>query len=75
MTVEADMTVSAALSVAMDVGLSRLPVSSTNVDDMIGIAYAKDLMRAERAGGGDRSSSDHVRDAHGSSPRPSGSRA
>jgi putative hemolysin len=60
-TVEADMTVSAALSVAMDVGLSRLPVWRENVDDVIGIAYAKDLMRAERDSRGEELVEAHVR--------------
>jgi putative hemolysin len=62
-TVEADMTVSAALSVAMDVGLSRLPVWRENVDDVIGIAYAKDLMRAERDSRGGELVEAHVREA------------
>ncbi len=62
-TVEADMTVSAALSVAMDVGLSRLPVWRENVDDIIGIAYAKDLMRTERDSDGGELVEDHVREA------------
>ena len=54
-TVEADRTVSEALDEAMRAGYSRLPVHTGNVDDIVGIAYAKDLIRAEREGhGGDR---------------------
>jgi CBS domain containing-hemolysin-like protein len=50
--VEADKAVSEALGVAMDAGFSRLPVYAGNVDDIVGIAYAKDLIRAEREGRG-----------------------
>ena len=60
-TVENDTTVSDALDVAMDVGFSRLPVYNGNVDDVVGIAYAKDLMRAERASQGGEPVGQHVR--------------
>ena len=43
-----------ALSVAMEVGFSRLPVYRSNVDDVTGIAYAKDLIRLERETEGQR---------------------
>ena len=62
--VDADMTVSDALTVAMDVGFSRLPVHRGNVDDVVGIAYAKDLIRTEREKRGSEPVSDHVRAAH-----------
>ena len=53
-TTEADRTVSQVLGAAMAAGYSRLPVHGGNVDDVVGIAYAKDLIRAEREGhGGD----------------------
>ena len=52
--VEASMSVSDALGVAMDVGFSRLPVYADNVDDVVGIAYAKDLIRLERSHAGRR---------------------
>jgi putative hemolysin len=58
---DADDTVSDALGVAMDVGFSRLPVYKGNVDDVVGIAYAKDLIRAERAGRGTELVEGHVR--------------
>jgi CBS domain containing-hemolysin-like protein len=47
----------------MDVGFSRLPVYGTNVDDVVGIAFAKDLIRLERASRGEEPVGDHVRDA------------
>ncbi len=61
--VEASMSVSDALGVAMDVGFSRLPVYGTNVDDVVGIAYAKDLIRLERESRGSEPVGEHVRDA------------
>jgi len=63
-TVEADLTVSQALGVAMGAGYSRLPAFDENVDDVIGIAYVKDLVRVERAGRGGDPVRDHVRPAH-----------
>ena len=35
-------------------GFSRLPVFGEGIDDIVGVVYAKDLMRAERDGHGDR---------------------
>ena len=49
-TVEADITVRDALESALGAGYSRIPVEAEGIDDVIGIAYAKDLVRAERGG-------------------------
>ncbi len=59
------MTVTQALDVAIAHGFSRLPVLAAESDDedVVGLAYAKDLMRAERTGGGDRLITELVRDA------------
>jgi CBS domain containing-hemolysin-like protein len=62
--VEAQETVSQALEVAMSAGFSRLPVYGGNLDDVVGIAYAKDLIRAEREGHGQRHTRDRVRPAY-----------
>ncbi len=51
-TVEADATVRDALEAALGAGYSRIPVEEDGIDDVIGIAYAKDLVRDERAGKG-----------------------
>ncbi len=51
-TVEADATVGDALEAALGAGYSRIPVEENGIDDIIGIAYAKDLVRAETAGQG-----------------------
>ncbi|HEX3946087.1 MAG TPA: hemolysin family protein, partial [Acidimicrobiales bacterium] len=61
---EADTTVSRALEQALAVGRSRLPVYEDNVDDVVGIGYAKDLMRAEHDGHGGDPVRAHVRPAH-----------
>ena len=42
-------------------GLSRLPVHEGNLDDVVGIAFAKDLIEAEREGHGDEPVRDFVR--------------
>ncbi|HEY1733994.1 MAG TPA: hemolysin family protein, partial [Acidimicrobiales bacterium] len=61
---EAETTVSRALEQALAAGRSRLPVYEDNVDDVIGIGYAKDLMRAERGGHGADAVRAHVRSAN-----------
>ncbi len=54
-TVPHHSTVTQALDVAIEHGYSRLPVVNADEDDDVqGLAYAKDLMRAEREGGGNR---------------------
>ena len=62
--VEADRTVSEVLGSAMGAGYSRLPVHTGNIDDVVGIAYAKDLIRAEREGYGGEPVRTFVRPAH-----------
>jgi putative hemolysin len=57
-----DATVSAALDVAIAHGNSRLPVQGgEDGDDVVGLVYAKDLMRAEREGRGDTPAVDLAR--------------
>jgi putative hemolysin len=63
-TLEADATVTEALEASLAAGYSRLPVYRHNVDDVIGIAYTKDLMRIERAGRGAEQVEGHARAAH-----------
>jgi putative hemolysin len=63
-TFDADITVSDALTVAMEAGFSRLPVHAGNVDDIVGVAHAKDLIRAEREGRGNEPVGNAVRPAH-----------
>jgi CBS domain containing-hemolysin-like protein len=63
-TLDGDQSVSEALGVAIEAGLSRLPVHAGNVDDIVGVAHTKDLIRAERAGRGDEPVTNVVRSAH-----------
>jgi len=61
--VEADLPLSQALDMAIAAGFSRLPVHEGNLDDVVGIAFVKDLVRAEREGHGQRPVRDFVRPA------------
>ncbi len=49
--VEASAPAGEVLEKAITAGLSRIPVYSGTVDDIVGIAYTRDLMRAVRASG------------------------
>ena len=50
--VEADLSISEALGVALEAGFSRLPVFEENIDDIIGIIFIKDMVLSERKGAG-----------------------
>jgi CBS domain containing-hemolysin-like protein len=62
-TVDADFTVRDALEAALGAGYSRIPVEADGIDDIIGIAYAKDLVRAERVGKAEQPVRDSMRPA------------
>jgi CBS domain containing-hemolysin-like protein len=49
-TVAGDFRVADVMEVMLLNGYSRLPVCGDGIDDVVGLAYAKDLMRAERDG-------------------------
>ncbi len=54
-TVDAGVSVERALDIAFEHGFSRLPLLTEDEDgndDVVGIVYAKDMMRAVRSGGG-----------------------
>jgi CBS domain containing-hemolysin-like protein len=63
-TVSTEFRVADVMEVAILNGLSRLPITGEGIDDVIGIAYAKDLMRAERDGQEDRLVTELLRPAH-----------
>ncbi len=63
-TVPEQTATSEALDVAIEHGFSRLPVIGTTVDDVKGVTYAKDLMRAEREGRGSEPVKTVMREAH-----------
>ena len=60
-SVEARASVSDAIDVVITAGFSRIPVYEQSIDDVVGILYAKDLMRAFREGHVDEAVRDLVR--------------
>jgi putative hemolysin len=63
-TVDITETVTAALDLAIEHGYSRLPVVGDSADDVRGVAYTKDLMRAERSKRGTMAVAELARPAH-----------
>jgi len=63
-TVRQDQVVSKALDTAIEHGYSRLPVVGAGLDDIVGVAYTKDLVRAERTGRGGQPVKFAMRAAH-----------
>jgi CBS domain containing-hemolysin-like protein len=49
-TVGSDYRVDAVMEIVLLNGYSRIPVVGESIDDVVGLVYAKDLMRAERDG-------------------------
>ncbi len=63
-TIERGKSVRQALNLALRSGFSRIPVTGENADDVVGVAYLKDLVRKERSEGGPAVKVDEVmRDA------------
>ena len=62
--VESDELVEAVLETALTVGYSRLPVLERGEDDVVGIAYTKDLIRTVQSGQGAATVEGHVRSPH-----------
>jgi CBS domain containing-hemolysin-like protein len=63
-TLDDSSSVTAALDLAIAHGFSRLPVlGHGGDDDVVGLAYTKDLMRAERNDEGDRPVAEFLREA------------
>ena len=63
-TVPRAASVTGALDGAIERGFSRLPVVGDGLDDILGIAYTKDLVRAERAGRGNEPVTITMRPVH-----------
>ena len=61
-TVSSSFTLTQAIDVAIEHGVSRLPVLAED-DDVVGHAFIKDLMKQERAGLGSALVTDHMRAA------------
>jgi CBS domain containing-hemolysin-like protein len=62
-SVEARAEVKDVMAVAIQAGLSRIPVYEQGIDDIIGIVYAKDLMRSVAEGREEEPVRDLARDA------------
>lgn len=62
--IEGRATSGDALEVAMGAGYSRIPVFELGIDDIIGVVYTKDVMRAVRDGAATEPVRALVRDAH-----------
>jgi len=54
LTVGAESSVSHALDFALEHGLSRVPITGDDVDDIVGVCFVKDLVRSERSDAGGR---------------------
>jgi putative hemolysin len=52
LTAQSDEFITDAMEIALNAGRSRLPICGDGIDDIVGIAYVKDMMRAERSGRG-----------------------
>ncbi len=63
-TLDGGVPVHDALEQVLAAGRSRVPVHQGGIDDVVGIAYAKDLMRAEHDGLGGDLVRAHLRPAH-----------
>jgi putative hemolysin len=51
-TVSAEATASESADIASSAGVSRVPVYGKGIDDIVGVVYVKDIMKAEREGRG-----------------------
>ncbi|MFW2382741.1 MAG: hemolysin family protein [Acidimicrobiales bacterium] len=61
---ESDVAVEQALQLSSAAGYSRLPVVGKNIDDVVGLVYVKDLIRAELDGQMDTPVTHFLRDGH-----------
>ncbi len=63
-TIPATATVDEALAVTSAAGFSRVPAVGDDIDDVLGLVYVKDLIRAELADGADDAISGLFRSSH-----------
>ncbi len=63
-SVEASSSIDDALEILLLAGYSRMPVHNRSIDDIRGLVYLKDLVRASRDGKGAEPVEEIVRDAH-----------
>jgi putative hemolysin len=63
-TIEVTSTVAEALLATSEAGFSRVPVVGDNIDDVVGLVYVKDLIRAELVDRAAETLKDFLRPAH-----------
>ena len=63
-TIEVTSTVAEALLATSEAGFSRVPVVDDNIDDVVGLVYVKDLIRAELVDRAAETLKDFLRPAH-----------
>ncbi|MBW3610715.1 MAG: hemolysin family protein [Actinobacteria bacterium] len=63
-TVAAGATVAQAMETVIANGYSRIPIQDDGIDDIVGLVYAKDLMRASREGRTSATARTLAREAH-----------
>jgi CBS domain containing-hemolysin-like protein len=61
--ISADATVQEGIATAIEGGFSRIPAYEESTDDIIGLVYLKDLVRRDRAGGGQEPVRESLREA------------
>ncbi|HET9691694.1 MAG TPA: hemolysin family protein [Acidimicrobiales bacterium] len=61
--VESTGRITDVVDIAITVGYSRIPVTGQNIDDVVGIVFVKDLMRATREGQGEVAVTEIMREA------------
>jgi CBS domain containing-hemolysin-like protein len=62
--VESTAKISDVVEIAIAAGFSRIPVYGQGIDDIVGVAFIKDLIRAEREGKSEEPVSTIMREAH-----------
>jgi CBS domain containing-hemolysin-like protein len=62
--VESMAKIADVIEIAIAAGFSRIPVFGQGIDDILGVVFVKDLMKAEREGRTDEPVSTIMRDAH-----------
>jgi putative hemolysin len=62
--VESTAKVSDVIEIAIAAGFSRIPVFGQGIDDILGVVFSKDLMKAEREGHADMPVLEIMREAH-----------
>jgi putative hemolysin len=62
--VESTAKVSDVIEIAIAAGFSRIPVFGQGIDDVLGLVFGKDLMKAEREGHADMAVSEIMRETH-----------